>query len=191
MDADDDWTSEAIRALSDGEYRDQLIPNFVKEYVPSGKVLDLGCNIAKFVPMWQLAGFTVEGFDQCEYALKVAKMRHPDVKFTLGRAQDLPYEKEFDLIFTSAVLQHNRHSEQEKIVEQIKKALKPGGYFLMSENTLRPDNWPIGIKDGKFDEDVTDGYSKTFKGWIEFFKKHGFEFVKANYGITLYLFRLS
>jgi len=190
MDSDEDWTPESLRAMPEPAYTDDTIVKFVKDYVPAGRVLDLGCGTGKWIGLWLKNNYQIEGYDQCPKAIELAKQRFPTVPFHLGRAQSLPFKSEFDLIYTIAVLQHNRHAYKDTIIEEIKKALKPQAYYLMSENVLRKDNWHYTGRTEPFNEEnSTDGYSYTYAGWIRFFDSHNIKLTKFEW--PFFLFKVS
>ncbi len=110
--------------------------NFVAEYgkgllefVPKNKtVLDLGCGTGILTA--QLADFSksVVGVDSSENMIKKAENQYRNIDFFVCDALDLPFEKQFDVVFSNAVFHwindHNR------LLQNIKKALKPGGMLI-------------------------------------------------------------
>lgn len=202
MDSDEDWTSEAKRALSDPPVSDDdFMVKWVKSYIPShARVLDAGCLIGKWFSQWRKHGYLIEGMDQCEFALKVAKERNPDVPLHLGRLQKMSFNEEFDLIYTKAVLQHNRHSYKREILKKFWQALKPDGCLLIDENTITEKNYQLCLGGGApgyyplpmdtpFTPEFTDGYSFTVEGWPKFIEPLGFKLIKNLPRYTYYLFR--
>ena len=138
--------------------------------------LDIGCGPGYWVDLFE--GFTYTGFDQSTKMLKLAQELSPDKEFILGSARNLAGElgdRKFDLIFTSAVLQHNRHyPDKEEVVKGMHYALRPGGYYLCTENTFRPDNVPDCI--GK--PGYTEGFSFTPEGWEVWMSRYGFKLLE-------------
>lgn len=110
--------------------------NFVAEYgkgllefVPKNKtVLDLGCGTGVLTA--QLADFSksVVGVDSSENMIKKAENQYRNINFFVCNALDLPFEKQFDVVFSNAVFHwindHNR------LLQNIKKVLKPGGMLI-------------------------------------------------------------
>ena len=129
------------------------------------KALDCGCHMGRWIDVVRNYGFDYTGIDQSEYALKKAKELRPDGNFVHSFLWDMQYEEEFDFALTVAVLQHNKRHEQEKIVPQIYKCLKPGGVFFMTE----------GTKSGK-----GSGYDnqRTQQEWIDMVESCGFKHAK-------------
>ena len=112
-----------------------------KEYIETDtpteerKAIDCGCHMGRWIDVVRNYGFDYTGVDQCEEALKKASELRPDGNFVQTFLWDMNYEEEFDFACTVAVLQHNKREEQERIIPQIYKALKPGGVFFMTEGT--------------------------------------------------------
>lgn len=160
-------------------------------------VMDVGCGPGFWVDLFEGIPRYV-GVDQSQEMLKLAREHTPPPPagaaegacFIYGQARELttiPYGPlpDFDLIFTSSVLQHNRHEpDKREIVEQIGKMLRPGGYFLCTENTFRADNCPQSVGN----PDYTDNYSFTPEGWEKFMLALGFKLLEFN-GQSEYFFQ--
>jgi len=159
------------------------------------KCLDIGCGPCYWVNLFE--GFDYTGFDQSPNMLKVAQ-KQLEKNGLLGRVSELKLGNArrlqdsfppgtFDLVFTSAVLQHNRHEpDKREIVEGMREILRPGGYYLCTENTFRVDNAPQWAND----HGVADGNSFTSEGWTNWMAAHGFEMLSYN-GKSEYLYRRS
>lgn len=201
MDADEDWTPEALRAMDDAPIVDDFIVKWVMPYVPPpARVLDAGCLIGKWFNIWKKHGYSIEGLDQCKVALDIARKKHPNIPLYFYRLQEMTFTKEFDLIYTIAVLQHNKHESKRKIIPRIWNALKSDGYFMIDENTFTKENYHYALgggapgyypipKDTVFSQYFTDGYSFTWIGWITFIESFGFKLIKSEPTLTLYLFK--
>lgn len=148
-------------------------------------ILDIGCGPCFWINIFQ--GFRYHGFDQSSEMLRVATKVLTDnnllgslVELRQGNARKLQEaypEKKFDLVFTSAVLQHNRHvPDKTEIVQGMYEILRPGGYYLCTEDTCREDNHPecIGV------EGCLRGPEYSFKaeGWKKYMLDLGFETVE-------------
>jgi ubiquinone/menaquinone biosynthesis C-methylase UbiE len=156
-------------------------------------VLDIGCGPCYWVNLFE--GFRYHGFDQSMGMLNVGHKTLKDndlldrmVELRQGNARDLKAsypEQKFDLIFTSAVLQHNRHDpDKTEIVQGMHSILREGGYFLCTENTFRADNCPESIGN----PDYTEGNSFTPEGWEKYMRANGFETVEYH-APSEYLYR--
>lgn len=144
------------------------------------KVLDFGCGSG----LWRnfFLDFDYYGADQNEEMIKVAKERHPGEKyrFSCHSWDRLDFaDKSFDLVFTSAVIQHNRHKDKEIVLKELNRVLALGGYYLCTENTFRPDNFKTTFRHvSEWAPDLDDGYSFTAEGWEKYMKNFGFDLIE-------------
>lgn len=103
---------------------------------PGDEVLDLACGHGRLaVPMAEL-GMRVTGLDRSEGFLALARQaaaeRGVAVEFVRGDMRRLPWRNRFDgvyNVFTS--FGYFRDEENEQVLEQVARALKPGGRFLL------------------------------------------------------------
>jgi len=157
------------------------------------KCLDVGCGPCYWIHLFE--GKQYNAVDQSSEMLRVAKdqiIRNNLLgrvgEILQGNARDLKeiYKPgTFDLVFTSAVLQHNRHEpDKREIVEGLHYILRDGGYYLCTENTFRADNCPQSVGN----PDYTDGDSFTPEGWEKWMRELGFEMLGFN-GQSEYLYK--
>lgn len=118
------------------------------------KVLDLGCGAGNNAKFLAENGFLVFGIDGSESAVSFCKNRFKKYNlkgdFICGDFLDLPYKDDFfDLIVDRQSLYANKIEDIKKIIEQIYKKLKPGGYFVsFAFNSFHPEK-KFGQKIGK------------------------------------------
>lgn len=113
--------------------RNELIVWALRKYCPDAlSLLEVGCGtgfvlsgIAKDFVHLDLNGseIFIEG-------LSHATKRLPNVNFMQMDARKIPFQSAFDVIGAFDVLEHIR--EDDDVLEQIYKALKPGGVLLLS-----------------------------------------------------------
>ncbi len=113
--------------------RNRIILWALHKYLPEFKTfLEIGCGtgfviaaISKRFPEAKLFGseFLDEG-------LVFAKQRVPTAEFTRKDARNIPYESEMDAIGAFDVLEHIE--DDETVLQQIYKALKPGGCVFIT-----------------------------------------------------------
>lgn len=89
------------------------------------RILDLGCGPGKLTQEIALRGATVVGVDASEEMLREARAAYPELEFSLERAEALPYEAEFDAVFSNATL--HWVPEAEAAARGMYRALKRGG----------------------------------------------------------------
>ena len=180
-----DWNAEARRAAAagmPGESPTELTERIAKvlkaregyALYTGAKVVDCGCNIARFYPAAKLAGFEYIGVDQAAEALVIARDRYPGIHLEQSMLWgDWPKKVgAVDAAFCNAVLQHNTLDEKRAILKQISYAVQPGGVFAMQESTV-----------------IVETKTQLQQGrWIELveafgFKLHSMWHPNAEYGI--------
>lgn len=191
-----DWGKEAQRAAAhDAVGAPRTCPMLQRimeamEPLPANppRVVDCGCNIGQFYPMFAESGFTYVGLDQSATALEIARKRWLAGKFVqaflwddwltalatetagggvpteLGRGPlDAARQSvSFDVAICNAVLQHNTYPEKERILPRISQAVKSGGLFAMQESTV-------------LEETHTQLMQQQ---WINLVERHGFKLIR-------------
>jgi len=91
------------------------------------RILDLGCGDGTLTEKIVAQGADVTGLDASSEMLKSAQERGLHV--VLGNAEALPFEGEFDAVFSNAALHWVR--DHEAMLAGVRRALKPGGRFVV------------------------------------------------------------
>lgn len=114
--------------------RNKIIKHFVKLFVNKGngaKFLEIGCGNAYVLKgLMDLPGLELKGSEIYLNGVKHAKDRLPEVEFMQIDATEMPFKNTFDGIGAFDVLEHIE--EDEKVMEQVKNSLKPGGVFVIT-----------------------------------------------------------
>ncbi len=120
------------------------------------RILDLGCGTGNLTKLIADAGGEVVGVDQSNNMISEAREKYPDIFFQVADACSLPYQNEFDAVFSNAALHWIQAPE--KVLSSIHKALTPNGRFIAEFggkgnvqqiiNGLLLQFQKIGIKDG-------------------------------------------
>ena len=119
------WTSETYRANAayvptlGAAVFDLLNPR------PGERVLDLGCGEGSLTERIAGAGAAVVGVDASGEMVAGARARGLDARVI--DAERLPFEREFDAVFSNAVLHWVR--DHDAMLSGVWRALKPGGRF--------------------------------------------------------------
>jgi ubiquinone/menaquinone biosynthesis C-methylase UbiE len=114
----------------------------IKKWQKQGfkKVLDLGCGVGRHSILFAQNGFNVDAFDLSESGIeelkkKIGKEKLP-IKLMIGDMLSLPYKNNsFDCLLAYHVVYHTDEKGIEKIIEEIKRVLKPGGEFFLDFNS--------------------------------------------------------
>lgn len=101
------------------------------EFVPVNKnqsILDLGCGTGTLTAqLFDLAG-TIVGVDSSVSMIVKAEEQYPNIKFMVCDALDLPFEEEFEVVFSNAVF--HWISDHNTLLKQVHKVLKPNGLLV-------------------------------------------------------------
>jgi SAM-dependent methyltransferase len=137
--------------------------SFIIKNVPinkTDKILDLCCGSGRHSLVLAKKGFIVTGIDYSDYELKIAKKEAKknrlNVNFIKQNAILLNDKEKFDVIlnlFTSFGYSSDKNNK--KIIQNVSKALKKGGRFLIDVvnvdyilNNFREKNWDEVNRDG-------------------------------------------
>ena len=159
------------------------------EYIPQNEkqsILDLGCGTGTLTVQLNNLAKTVIGVDQSESMIKKAQEQYPNIEFRVCDALALPFESQFDVVFSNAVFHWIK--DHENLLDNIHKVLKPKGLlvceFGASGNIATIENAFI-----KVCQDLGYEYKPKFnfpttKHFADLLKKKGFIIDKIyDYGV--------
>jgi trans-aconitate methyltransferase len=95
---------------------------------PGERVLDLGCGTGALSAQIARAGAAVVGLDASAEMVEAARQREPSLRFVVGDAQALPFEGEFDAVFSNAALHWMPRAAD--VAAGVARSLRPGGRFV-------------------------------------------------------------
>jgi SAM-dependent methyltransferase len=102
-----------------------------------GHVLDLCCGVGRHSRALARRGFRVSGLDLSEPSLEIAKAKAAeeglDIELIHSDMRSIPFEGELDAVVNmySSFGFLETEGEDERVVEGVTKALKPGGRFFL------------------------------------------------------------
>lgn len=103
-------------------------------------VLDVGSGTGFMINVWREAGLeNIEGCDLTAVAVEGLSREFPSCRFREVdiSSEQVPYVNDFDAVSASDVLFHIVDDDAyRKALSNVFRALKPGGYFVFSENFL-------------------------------------------------------
>jgi 2-polyprenyl-3-methyl-5-hydroxy-6-metoxy-1,4-benzoquinol methylase len=106
------------------------------EYLPTGKVLEIGSGAGKDAEALIKLGYDYTGTDASEGLIELARRRNPSAIFVQRYVHEIePSLGEFDGFWASAVLLHIPRDEMQDVLLAISSVLKNGGigFITMKE----------------------------------------------------------
>ncbi|HEU4948034.1 MAG TPA: class I SAM-dependent methyltransferase [Kribbella sp.] len=102
----------------------------IAEFVPEGRVLEVGCGYGYFLQAALDAGYDAYGIDLSPAAVKWAAERHPGRVFC-GLLEEVPeiQDQQYDVIFGSHLIEHL--TEPAAFLETASRLLRPGGLVVL------------------------------------------------------------
>jgi SAM-dependent methyltransferase len=94
------------------------------------KILDMGCGTGIYAKLLTEKGAIVKGFDISKEMLEIAKIENPNLDLKLGSAYQIPFKEKFDIVLASLVVHYLK--DWDKMFDEIKRVLNPGGIFIFS-----------------------------------------------------------
>jgi ubiquinone/menaquinone biosynthesis C-methylase UbiE len=95
------------------------------------RLLDVGCGTGHLAATAAKRGAEAEGIDFAGTMVATSAANYPEVKFTIGDAEDLPYEDgSFDCVACSFGLLHMPHPE--KVMKEAYRVLRSGGRYTFT-----------------------------------------------------------
>ncbi len=103
------------------------------------KILDVGCGSGGMYGLLKKYG-EVSAIELSDYAVKLAKEKHPEASIKIGSANELSglfLESRFDVITFFNVLYHQWVSDDFLVLKQAVDLLKNGGYVILIEPAFK------------------------------------------------------
>lgn len=110
-----------------------LISEVKKLEIINKNCLELGCGMGANIPFFIAEGYEYYGVDGSATAIHFNSTRFPEIKENIKICDfttEIPFDKEFSLIFDRASITHNRSEDIEKCIELIGEKISSGGYFI-------------------------------------------------------------
>jgi trans-aconitate methyltransferase len=118
-------TWDATLYAGNGRFVAVMAQSLVEELraLPHERILDLGCGDGFLTRRIAESGAAVVGVDSSPEMIAAAKNLGVDARYASG--DDLPFEQEFDAVFSNAAL--HWMNDQDAVLKGVYRALKPGG----------------------------------------------------------------
>ncbi len=157
----------------EGEKLDFVDDIWVTEYsdifdnIPRGKALDLGCGIGQFTKFMLDNGFNVVSADISAEALGRLKKAFPSVEVVqLDMSEKLPFnDGKFELVIANLSIHYFDEKTTEQLMSEIKRILKPGGYFIGSVNSAKGFEFIKGKVEKLEENYYSEGNGREVRLW--------------------------
>ncbi len=125
---------EQIKVKNDG-----LVVGFTRKYLPQGtKIFEGGCGLGDKVCALHYNGYDAYGVDYAKETVKKVNHNAPELKIKVGDVRDLQFpDNFFDGYWSLGVIEHF-YDGYEKIVSEMFRVLKPGGYLFLTVPVMSP-----------------------------------------------------
>jgi SAM-dependent methyltransferase len=129
------------------------------------RLLDYGCGPGRWVPFFQRWGCQYSGVDLVDGMVTLAQSRWPAADIRRLVEGQIPYDAgTFDVVVSIAVLHHNGYPAQERILAELRRVLRPGGYLLLFEAVGQ--RAPLGVGESP----------RPLEEWIVLLREFGFHY---------------
>src|SRR4030042_1240381 len=126
------------------EYKVKLLSDFYTKNKISREInlLDLGCGIGK-IERYFFSYFPkskVYGIDTSQKSIRIASSAKTKASFSIYDGENIPFKYNFfDAVILSCVLHHIPLAKRKKIIKEVHRVLKKGGYlFVFEHNPFNP-----------------------------------------------------
>jgi len=130
MTAWDSWAADHARHVGAHVTFNKLVFGWVAE----GTILELGCSAGQNIPIIAQVG-PYRGMDISESAVQIARAGYPDHAEHIKQgdfSDEIPWDN-LDAVVERASVAHNTREAIDATVENVYRALKPGGIFVSSD----------------------------------------------------------
>ena len=125
----------------------KYIIKIIKPYFnpKDSKLLEIGCGNGRFGKILGDLFLEYDGIDPFKLAIKEAikENKHKNVIYKVGKAEQVPIKKKFDIIFYSFSFHFIKNFE--KAFLEANRLLRPNGIIFILEPSQTPYNWKSGL----------------------------------------------
>ncbi|MBP7282264.1 MAG: class I SAM-dependent methyltransferase [Leptospiraceae bacterium] len=147
------WDSHYAKEKSKLVFPDENLVRILSRIPTTGAALDHGAGSGRHTILLKSYGFQVSACDYSSKSMDSIKETIQGVDTTVITSNLLPYnDNQFDLIVSWGVLHYNSIEDAAAIVQEIRRVLKPNGYFVGTvrssfDTHLKTKEGTIGLHD--------------------------------------------
>ena len=165
---EDPWVNRCIERAQQPIVRDAITSVVNALGAQAESVLDLGCGIGRWIPILAPNFRHYHGVEISESMLQIARRRFPDRHFSKLQKMVLPADDQsVDFALSIAVLHHNSYVNQNALLRELHRILRPGGELLILES-----NHP------RTESGISVFYPRPSEDWVDTIEEHGFLLLK-------------
>ena len=113
------------------------------------KILDWGCGSGLYIKKIKSKCKQIKGFDISPEMVEIAKKLNPKIEIKVGSGTKIPFREKFDIVYASLSIHYLK--DLNPVFKELKRVVKPNGYFVFSTgNILRKAAKSIKINGKKY-----------------------------------------
>jgi 2-polyprenyl-3-methyl-5-hydroxy-6-metoxy-1,4-benzoquinol methylase len=120
---------EYLRHAKTRELSSESVIKVIKQYLPSGRILDVGCATGDFLKVAKDFGYSVEGLELSRWSSNIAQERGFKIHRKSLKSLASKYSERYDAITLWGVIEHFENPIEE--MNYLNHLLKPGGYLIL------------------------------------------------------------
>ena len=167
MESNKHWDNIHSKYLSEEIRYDEWLKDYNDILITcNSSVLDLGCGLGNNTLYLKERGLDVISLDFSQVALDKIKDEIPGAKTVLADiSKPLPFDDfEFEIIIADLSLHYFDKETTIKIMQEIKRILRPGGHLIARVNSTKDVNYGAGSG-----EEIEENYFKIDGSYKRFF----------------------
>src|SRR5262245_30228737 len=139
------WTTDYWQRPGQHYFPDTDLIRFLIRRFPgtSASILELGCGTGNNTLVMEALGHKIACHDLAEHRT-FARIKAALHRFDLRQQFKWPWDGEFDAVVDIRTLQHLTYSEHAHVLYEIRRVLKPGGWFFSVHLGNQCSDWKSG-----------------------------------------------
>jgi ubiquinone/menaquinone biosynthesis C-methylase UbiE len=116
--------------------------NFIKNHVPTGTVLDVGCGTGEPLAKFFIEnGYQVTGIDASKKMIDLCQKRFPTERWLVADMRTLNLPEQFNVVIAWHSFFHLPHEDQRNTLKLLTSYVKSGGLFIFTSGPEYSEVW--------------------------------------------------